>query len=128
MTVDKHVGVDWSCLQLHIYIDTVRGEVEEFFVSLEYNLQYAVMQPDDWCEIARFDHNPSSPAGHDITQEGLHLDLLNMDGSKHRVKTAFPAMPANHAPKYCREFFERRGEAIAEHFERRENINGHYRS
>ncbi|WP_449405156.1 DUF7718 family protein [Halorhabdus amylolytica] len=54
--------------------------------------------------MARFDHDPQSPYGHDIEEEGLHMDLYKQ-GQKYRiVRSKFPYVPVNHAPRYCIEY------------------------
>jgi hypothetical protein len=44
---------------------------------------------DGWHEVVRFDHNPENLMGHDITEEGLHMDVYKF-GEKARVKDDFP--------------------------------------
>lgn len=52
----------------------------------------------DWNQVVRFDHNPANPNGHDITEEGLHMDVYR-DSEKVWVKDDFPAVPLIHAPR-----------------------------
>lgn len=54
-------------------ITTDRGDVVNFVVAYEYKLR------DSWMMVARFDHAQESPHGHEITEEGLHLDLFRGD-------------------------------------------------
>lgn len=59
------------------------GAPKRFVVQLERRID------DDWWEVVRFDHDPENPMGHDITQEGLHMDVYKF-GEKARVKDDFP--------------------------------------
>jgi hypothetical protein len=55
-------------------IDVERGEVRRFVVQLEY-----CMNPlnDEWATVVRYDHDSegSAEATHDVTEEGLHIDV-----------------------------------------------------
>lgn len=57
------------------------GEITAFLVDLQY-------APDpvgeNYTQIARFDHNPGGESGHDIREEGLHLDVERKAGRKIR--------------------------------------------
>lgn len=62
--------------------DTHRGRVVRFVVQLEYGLDDEFYWPrncDDWQPVARFDHNPRATDGHDIREEGLHMDIYTDD-------------------------------------------------
>lgn len=50
-------------------INAERGDVMNFVVAYEYRLR------DLWETVAQFDHGPESLYGHDIAEEGLHMDL-----------------------------------------------------
>lgn len=91
-----------------------RGEVTRFVVQLEYRTN------DGWAEIVRFDHDPGSDHGHDVAQEGVHMDVYR-DNVKIRAEEVFPPMPASealsfaeghlaqHAERYIRRFEEWHG-------------------
>lgn len=81
------------------------GDICSFCVQLELDHEPSVSAPADWEYIARFDHNPSSPTGHDIREEGLHMDVRHPHGTD-RVADGFPPMPVEYAPKYAEEFFD----------------------
>lgn len=63
--------------------DKSEGHVTRFVVQFERSIG------DEWSEVVRFDHEPENPMGHDITEEGLHMDVYR-DGDKVRVKDDFP--------------------------------------
>lgn len=103
--------------RLCVVIDTDRGDVAGFVVAYDYGLD------GGWKRIAQFDHNPDSQFGHDIEEEGLHMDLYR-EGQRYRVvRSKFPHVPVNHAPRYCIEYVKRNHGALIERFERWHNVN-----
>jgi hypothetical protein len=64
-----------------------RGEVTRFVVQLEYCVE------SEWREVVRYDHDPASEFGHDVTEEGLHIDVYR-DGEQYRTEYVAPPMPA----------------------------------
>ncbi|PSP95639.1 hypothetical protein BRC91_01835 [Halobacteriales archaeon QS_4_62_28] len=98
-------------------INTEQGDVTNFIVAYEYKLR------GSWETVAQFDHGPESPYGHDIDEEGLHMDLYK-EGQKYRVvRSKFPYVPVNHAPRYCIEYIKRNHGALIERFEQWHNVN-----
>ena len=67
------------------------GDVTRFVVQLEYRLN------EGGAEVVRFDHDPEGKQGHDVTTEGVHMDVYR-DGEKRRSPEIFPPMPADEAP------------------------------
>jgi len=63
-----------------IGINTNRGQVTRFVLQLEY-----LLDPDtsEWVEVVRYDHDESGSdeATHDVTEDGLHIDVYR-DGEK----------------------------------------------
>ena len=64
-----------------------RGDVTRFVVQLEYCIE------GEWREVVRYDHDPASEFGHDVTEEGLHIDIYR-DGEQYRTEYVAPPMPA----------------------------------
>lgn len=112
--------------RLRFYLATSSGDVEKFTIQIEYNLGFASSYPDAWRPVARFDHNPYSKKGHDVESEGLHMDVLDADNTKHDVKRGFPPVPLDETPEYCEEYLLNREEELVGGFERRNGINGLY--
>lgn len=75
---------------------TYRGDVTRFVVQLEYR------RAGSWDVIVRFDHDPESDVAHDVTNEGVHLDVYR-DGEKYRSEEVFPPMPADDACTFAEE-------------------------
>jgi len=76
--------------RLRLGFDTDSGEVTQFVVQLERR------RGTDWVEVVRADHNPDSELSHDVTEEGIHLDVYR-DGEKYRREFIGPPMPAGRA-------------------------------
>ena len=75
-------------LRVRIGFSHSRGKVIRFVVQLEYRLE------SSWREVVRYDHDPVSDFGHDVTEEGLHIDIYR-DGEKARSEYVAPPMPAD---------------------------------
>jgi hypothetical protein len=91
--------LDWR-VRRRVGLSTYRGDVVRFVVQLEYRLD------GEWRAVARFDHDSNSEMGHDVTEEGLHLDVYR-DGEKYRVERDFPAVDLNDAVEYCETYADR---------------------
>jgi hypothetical protein len=104
---------------------TVRGgDVTRFVVQLEYGLGGEFFWPenyDEWEPVARFDHNPQGSDGHDVRDEGLHLDVYRGDGQYERTWD-FPHVPVNEAPRWCEAYFEKNLDFLLERFEQLRGI------
>ncbi|RAW44041.1 hypothetical protein DQW50_16415 [Halorubrum sp. 48-1-W] len=86
------------------------GEVTRFVVQMEYRLD------GGWAEIVRFDHDPESDHGHDVTVEGVHMDVYR-DGEKLRSEEVFPPMSASDALTFAEEHLNRHAERYINRFE-----------
>lgn len=87
----------------------VRGEVTRFVVQLEYRLN------GEWVEVVRSDHDPESNHGHDVTAEGVHVDVYR-NGEKIRVENLAPPMPAAEALTLAETHFREHAERYVERF------------
>jgi len=86
------------------------SEVTRFVVQMEYRLDR------EWVEIVRFDHDPESDHGHDVTDEGVHLDVYR-DGEKIQAEEVFPPMPASDALTFAEEHLNEHAEQYINRFE-----------
>lgn len=118
--------VDLPYLRLRFNLATEAGEIQRFLIQLEYNLSLVSIGKDNWGAIARFDHNPEAENGHDVTEEELHLDLLDPDGSKYKIQKGFPDVPLDDCPEYCENWLLEQATPIMMDFERRNNLDGRY--
>ena len=87
-----------------------RGDITRFVVQLEYRLDR------DWVEVVRFDHDPEAMHGHDVTEEGVHMDVYR-DGEKLRSEEIFPPMTANEALTFAEEHLNQHAEQYIRRFE-----------
>ncbi|APX98555.1 DUF7718 family protein [Natronorubrum daqingense] len=101
--------------RIRTYFATDRGQVIRFVVKLEYNISNNTALLEKWEEVARFDHNPESQDGHDITDEGLHMDLIEPNGDDRRA-WGFPDVPINDAPRWCESYFESNHRRLTKRF------------
>jgi len=102
--------IEYPHTRIRVYFETSRGEIESFLVQLEHQMD------EEWMTVARFDHNPKSRDGHDINDEGLHLDLCGPSG-KQEVRTGFPDVPLKRAVDYCERYMKENAEALVRRFE-----------
>ena len=77
---------------------------------------------DEWRQVIRFDHDPENPMGHDIAEDGVHMDVYR-DGEKVRVKDDFPPVPLNHAPRYCITYTRENAARFLDRFEQWHDLN-----
>jgi len=118
--VDEYDRVDPipvnSKTQLRRGIATEHGNVPRFFFQLEYRLG------DEWAEVVRFDHNEDAEAGHDVTEEGVHMDVYR-DGEKiDTVRIAGP-MPGSEALDLAEAHLAEHGKRYTTRFEQWHNLN-----
>lgn len=92
------------------------GQITRFVVQLEYD--YA-----GWTTVVRFDHDPVSDHGHDVTVEGVHMDVYR-DGEKVRAEEVFPPMPADEALTFAEGHLRDHEQRYIERFETWHEING----
>lgn len=55
--------------------------------------------------------------GHDITEEGLHMDVYR-DGEKTRVKDEVPPVELTYAPRYRIAYIGRHADTLLRRFEK----------
>lgn len=129
MTTIPPLWIDWPFARIRRELSTNRGAVTAFVYQLEYNVAADTtrLQAEDWRAVARFDHDPESGAGHDVTEEGLHLDVYR-NGEKHVVLRGFPPVSLDEAPRYCENYLLENADALLARFERWHDIGGPYRA
>lgn len=104
-----------SHAQLRFVLNTHRGIPTQFLVQLEYRLD------GDWEPVIRFDHNPESVYGHDVAEEGLHMDIYR-DDEKYLVRQDFPPMKLSRVPRYCETYIENNADRLLRRFEQWHNL------
>jgi len=86
-----------------------KGEVTRFVVQLEYRL-------DEWEVVVRYDHDPESTHGHDVTEEGLHIDMYR-DSEKYRTEYVAPSMPPGVALDFAEDHLSKNIQRFIKRFE-----------
>jgi hypothetical protein len=102
--------------RVRVEIDKSEGHVTRFVVQLERSIG------GEWSEVVRFDHEPENPMGHNITKEGLHMDVYR-DGEKVRVKDDFPPVPLSDAPRYCIMYIRTNADQLLQRFDQWHDLN-----
>jgi len=113
--IEHEKWIEWPHARLRAERVIDSGTVVRFVVQLEYDLD------DEWQPMVRFDHDTRSEGGHDVTQEGLHMDVYRA-GEKYRVETGFPSVPLPEAPRYCERYINERAEDLLRRFEQWHDI------
>ncbi|RQH03198.1 DUF7718 family protein [Natrarchaeobius oligotrophus] len=78
------------CARKRLGYNRTEDEITRFVVQLEYELE------SGWTTVVRYDHDVKSEFGHDVSEEGVHIDIYR-DGEKYRTEYVAPPMPARHA-------------------------------
>lgn len=68
-----------DCL-IGVGIEHTQGNVNRFLTQLQYQIQV-----QNWTQIARIDHNPVDPSGHDLYNEGLHVDVVRLNSPNQKI-------------------------------------------
>lgn len=90
--------------------DTDGSEVTRFVVQLEYH------HDGEWQTVVRYDHDPRSEFGHNVEQEGLHIDIYRND-EKYRTEFVTPPLPAGVALDHAEDHLAKNLERFIERFE-----------
>mgnify|MGYP000533687150 CR=1 FL=1 len=117
-----HVPVRPQRARRRLGIDIERGQVQRFVVQLEYRL---TPDDDDWATVVRYDHDSkgSDEATHDVTEEGLHIDVYR-DGEKVDSHELTPPIPANRALTAAEDHLKEHLNGYIRRFEQWHGING----
>ena len=101
--------------------DVDRGQVRRFVVQLEYLVD---LYPEAWEPVVRYDHDAegSAEATHDVTEDGLHIDIYR-DGEKVDSHELTPPLPANDALSAAEEHLTEHLQGYVRRFEEWHGIN-----
>jgi hypothetical protein len=84
-----------------------QGDVTRFLVDLQYT--ESILSPD-YTQIARIDHNPANPTGHDVHSEGIHVDARRKHG---QGRTYYPTY--SHIPNDLGEVIKASADYLSRH-------------
>lgn len=111
------IWIDLPHVRIRRSLDLNEGRLNAFVVQLEYDVAGSGTDDPDWRVVARFDHEATSAGGHDVTEEGLHLDIYRNEERIHRL-WGFPRLPAGQAMRFAEETLLVRSERLIARFER----------
>jgi hypothetical protein len=112
---------DYPRTRLRFYTKRQVGIMIEFVVQLEYNLQPEHYAEDDFTPVARFDHDITGP--HDVRNEGLHMDVLDLGPRKFEVYRNFPPKALDKCPDYAEKVLLKYHDQLVSAFERRNGLD-----
>lgn len=98
--------------RLRFGLTTERGVPVEFLVQLEY------WHGGVWLPVARFDQDREHSGYRDAETAGLHMDVLDPDGTQIHKKTGFPPVPINDAPDYAETYLVLHHQRLVQRFEK----------
>lgn len=111
------IWIDWPYARIRRIIETDEGTVSRFVVQLEYDAAADEGSVSSWRVVARFDHDAASAGGHDVSEEGLHLDVYR-DGERYARARGFPRLPPGTAMRYAEDYLRQHAERLLVRFER----------
>jgi hypothetical protein len=93
--------------------DTARGDVVRFVMQLEYH------HDGEWQPVVRYDHDGTGETefAHDVTEEGLHIDIYR-DGEKAATEYITPPQPAAVALDLAEDHLSKNLERFINRYER----------
>jgi hypothetical protein len=70
--------VEYPYARIRKAVETEQGDVTRFVVQLECNVNPGPLEPNDWRQVARFDHEPDLGMGHDVTEGDCTWTCIEM--------------------------------------------------
>lgn len=105
----RHVQAGRPDCHITVGFDQQQLQIPRFIVQLHYQTS---TDPLEWSEIARMDHNETSVQGHDVYQEGLHVDVRRQSQSTVHLHVSHGRLPANRGKviRRCAAYLRREGD------------------
>lgn len=110
------IWIDWPRVKIRRNIETEAGNLARFVVQLEYDTAVGDEETRAWRVVSRFDHDQSSGGGHDVSEEGLHLDIYR-DGKRYARSRNFPKLPPGDAMRYGETYLREHADRLVARFE-----------
>lgn len=103
--VAKPVTCPGSDCQITVGFDVDRRHIPRFVVRLHYTTSYF---PLNWTTIGRFDHNEAPMKGHNIYNQGLHIDVKPNGGNMVKVYPRHGPIPQSRGRviRACSDYFQ----------------------
>ena len=90
--VSKVVGGSKPNCVLTVGFDRQSNHIHRFIVQLHYQID---ISPVRWEAIARMDHNETAALGHDIYEEGLHIDAARRSQPPVKLRPSHSPLPSS---------------------------------
>ena len=87
--VRKHVRAGQSDRHVTVGFDREGSRIPRFLIQLHYQRR---TDPVEWTAIARMDHNDTADEGHDVYEEGLHVDVSRREGETVHLQLRHPPL------------------------------------
>lgn len=115
---DVTKDVQTSRIDCHITVgfDKQGNHIPRFLVRLHYAIKFL---PINWTSIARFDHNEKSASGHNIYDEGLHIDIKRKSAGDLTIHPSHNPIPPNRGTviRACVTYFQREADYFRDVYE-----------
>jgi hypothetical protein len=102
-------------VQIRSAFTTDQGEVVRFMTQPEYWLD------GEWKPVVRYDHNQEAPGGHNVAEEGLHLEIYREGVKIDARDITGPIQPAE-GFNYAEDDLRENAEEYIKRFERWHDI------
>lgn len=114
--VTKRIGTDRPDCHITVGFDREGVHIPRFLVLLHYQVN---ADPLRWDAIARMDHNETAALGHDVYQEGIHVDAARRNESTAHITVTNTPLPANRGKviRGCANYLEANAQYFIDVFE-----------
>ncbi|MDX1746652.1 MAG: hypothetical protein R3324_11995 [Halobacteriales archaeon] len=113
------IWTDWPYARIRRIVEKERGRVSRFVIQLEYDVGRVDSEKStpSWRVVARFDHDSAGAGGHDVTEEGLHMDVYR-GGLRYRRARGYPTLPPGEAMRFAERHLVENSRRLIARFER----------
>jgi hypothetical protein len=117
----EYTAPEGGPIRRRIGVSVDDGLVTRFVVQLEYLIDPIANR---WATVVRYDHDSegAAEATHDVTEEGLHIDIYR-DGEKYDSHELTPPLPASEALEAAEEHLTEHLEGYIRRFEQWHGMN-----
>lgn len=121
--VSKDVPVSRGDCHITVGFDKQKTHIPRFLVRLHYATSFL---PARWTEIARFDHNETAATGHNVYQQGLHIDVKRKSGQGVTLYPSHGKLNRNRGAviRACVDYFDREANYFVDIFKGNQSPTG----
>ena len=112
----RHIQAGRADCHITVGFDRRHRHIPRFLVQLHYQAQ---TDPVQWRWIARMDHNETTATGHDVYQQGLHVDVAQRGNTGVQLTVPHGALPPSRGAgiRACDEYLRREAQYFIDVFE-----------